>query len=510
MKLGHKLLLPPVLTALVALGAGGLNAWRADRAAAAVHGLDKDAYDEEQTMAAVKDQVGQVHIGVYRTIGLIASMDDAKVKAARADFANQLAGVRRVLSGLAADAGPDATLRGALDGAGKLVDKYKTQTDTAIDLSSVDPNTGLAALQGADESYRALAATLASTAARLGTQADATAEAAQQQARNTALLIGILALGAIGAALATAIWMQRGVVRGLLHAQRLAQEVARGDLTHKVEDDRDDELGALLRALAAMQAQLGTLVDGVRSSAESIATGSVQIATGNADLSQRTERQAGSLQQTASSMEQLSATIRQNSDTARLASGLAASASEAAAKGGQVVGAVVGTMHDITASSRKIGDIIGVIDDIAFQTNILALNAAVEAARAGEQGRGFAVVAAEVRGLALRSANAAREIKSLIGASVDRVEAGARLVDDAGKSMDDIVGQVRRVSDLIAEISSASIEQTQGMGMVSEAVSQLDQVTQQNATLVEESAAAADGLKQQAARLTEVVGVFKL
>jgi methyl-accepting chemotaxis protein len=248
----------------------------------------------------------------------------------------------------------------------------------------------------------------------------------------------------------------------------------------------------------------------VRSSSDSIATGSAQIATGNADLSQRTEEQASNLEQTAASMEQLTATVKQNSDTARQANQLATSASEAASRGGAVVSQVVGTMQDISASSKKIADIIGVIDGIAFQTNILALNAAVEAARAGEQGRGFAVVASEVRSLAQRSANAAKEIKTLIGQSVAKVDDGSKLVDEAGASMHDIVNQVKRVTDLIAEISTASIEQTQGIAQVGEAVTQLDQVTQQNAALVEQSAAAADSLKQQAAGLAELVRAFRV
>jgi methyl-accepting chemotaxis protein len=245
-------------------------------------------------------------------------------------------------------------------------------------------------------------------------------------------------------------------------------------------------------------------------SSDSIATGSAQIAMGNADLSQRTEEQAANLEETAASMEQLTATVRQNSDTARQANQLASTASAAAANGGVVFGQVVGTMQSITESSRKINDIIGVIDGIAFQTNILALNAAVEAARAGEQGRGFAVVASEVRGLAQRSASAAKEIKILIGESVSKVETGSKLVDDAGQSMNDIVQQVKRVTDLIAEISSASVEQTQGISQVGDAVQQLDQVTQMNAALVEESAAAADSLKQQAHKMAEVVGIFKI
>ncbi len=318
---------------------------------------------------------------------------------------------------------------------------------------------------------------------------------------------------AFGLAIALGLAITRSLTRALgaepAQLGEAAQRVAAGDLG-SLPGASSAPKGSVLASLGEMQTSLARVVGQVRNASDSIATGSAQIATGNADLSQRTEQQASSLQETAASMEQMNSTVRNNADTARQATQLASSASATAEKGGEVVGRVVSTMEDITASSRKIADIIGVIDGIAFQTNILALNAAVEAARAGEQGRGFAVVAGEVRSLAQRSAEAAREIKALIGNSVEKVEAGSKLVGDAGTTMDDIVSQVKRVADLIGEISSATIEQTSGIGQVSTAVSQLDQVTQQNAALVEESAAAAESLKQQAHRLAEVVGVFKL
>ncbi len=302
----------------------------------------------------------------------------------------------------------------------------------------------------------------------------------------------------------------RSIAGGLQAAVKVAQTVAGGDLGGRIAVDRHDEIGTLMAALKAMNDSLVEIVGDVRNASESIATGSSQIANGNADLSQRTEEQASNLQQTAASMEELTATVRQNADTARRASELAEDASSVAARGGDVVGQVVQTMDGITDSSRRIADIIGTIDGIAFQTNILALNAAVEAARAGEEGRGFAVVAGEVRSLAQRSATAAKEIKVLIGESVDKVENGTRLVADAGRTMGDIVAQVRRVSVLISEISAASGEQSIGIGQVGDAVAQLDQVTQQNAALVEESAAAAESLKQQAAGLARTVATFKL
>jgi len=320
-----------------------------------------------------------------------------------------------------------------------------------------------------------------------------------------AMVVAALALGSFAAVTIT-----RSITGPIVRAVQVATTVAAGDLSSRIAVRGNDETAQLLRALARMNDSLAQIVGQVRASSESIATGSAQIATGNADLSQRTEEQASNLQQTAASMEELSGTVKNSAATAGHASELAAGASAAAVKGGEMVGTVVDTMRDIAASSKKIADIIGVIDGIAFQTNILALNAAVEAARAGEQGRGFAVVASEVRSLASRSAEAAKEIKSLIGASVEKVEAGARQVDIAGASMADIVSQVQRVSALITEISSAAGEQSTGIGQVGDAVAQLDQVTQQNAALVEESAAAAESLRTQAANLADSVRVFKL
>ncbi|MBL8352877.1 MAG: MCP four helix bundle domain-containing protein [Burkholderiaceae bacterium] len=322
------------------------------------------------------------------------------------------------------------------------------------------------------------------------------------------LLAAALIAGLLGAA--TGWLITRSITTPIRRAVDLAGTVARGDLRERIEATSRDETGQLLAALARMNQALVDTVGVVRGNAESVATASSQIAQGNVDLSQRTEEQASNLQQTAASVEQLSATVRHNADTARQAAQLAASASGVAGQGGEVVGRVVATMEGISASSRKIADIIGTIDGIAFQTNILALNAAVEAARAGEQGRGFAVVAGEVRSLARRSAEAAREIKHLIGDSVDKVEAGAALVGDAGRTMAEIVLQVQRVSSLIAEISAAGAEQASGIGQIGDAVGQLDQVTQQNAALVEQSAAAAESLKLQAAQLAQAVAFFRL
>jgi len=322
-----------------------------------------------------------------------------------------------------------------------------------------------------------------------------------------AIVLGVLAGSLLGAAMA------RGIVRQLggepHEVLAITRAIAAGDLGTEIRVPAHAS-SSVVAGMAEMQNALREIVRTVRASSESIATGSSQIATGNADLSQRTEEQASNLQQTAASMEQLSATVKHNADTALEASRMASSASSVANQGKEVVAQVVRTMDDISQGSHRIADIIGVIDGIAFQTNILALNAAVEAARAGEQGRGFAVVAGEVRSLAQRAAQSAREIKQLIETSVDRVGTGASLVADAGRTMEEVVGQVVRVNQLISEISAAGREQTTGIGQVSDAVAQLDQVTQQNAALVEESAAASESLNQQARKLVEAVAVFKL
>jgi methyl-accepting chemotaxis protein len=329
----------------------------------------------------------------------------------------------------------------------------------------------------------------------------------EESSKNTMIAIGLLAF-AVGAVLA---WLlARSITAPLNYAVSVARTVAAGDLTTNIEVKSKDETGQLLQALKDMNNSLVGIVGQVRNGTDTIATASGQIAAGNQDLSSRTEEQASSLEETASSMEELTSTVKQNADNARQANQLAQAASDVAVKGGEVVSEVVHTMEDINEASKKIVDIISVIDGIAFQTNILALNAAVEAARAGEQGRGFAVVASEVRSLAQRSAAAAKEIKELIGNSVEKVENGSKLVEQAGDTMEEIVSSVRRVTDIMSEIMAASQEQSAGIQQVNQAITQMDQVTQQNAALVEEAAAAAESMQDQAARLTSVVATFRL
>ncbi|MDT0357118.1 methyl-accepting chemotaxis protein [Herbaspirillum huttiense F1] len=338
---------------------------------------------------------------------------------------------------------------------------------------------------------------------------ESVAEGQQTSDSAIALMLELSAVAILLCVLA-AWWVTRSITRPLNEAVDVASAVAQGDLTIQIGETTRDETGKLLASLKAMNQNLHRIVSEVRTGSDTINTASSEIASGNLDLSSRTEEQAGALEETASAMEELTSTVKQNADNARQANSLAATASDVAVQGGSVVGQVVQTMGEINEASRKIVDIISVIDGIAFQTNILALNAAVEAARAGEQGRGFAVVASEVRTLAQRSASAAKEIKALIDDSVSRVDNGSRLVEQAGATMSEVVASVRRVTDVVAEISAASNEQSDGIEQINHAIVQMDEVTQQNAALVEQAAAAAQSLQEQSGRLVETVSIFKL
>jgi methyl-accepting chemotaxis protein len=407
------------------------------------------------------------------------------------------------------DADGDGDARSVLQRMAAVRSRYLETRESLLRAKSAGDAAGtaiqVARFEGIVRDYQAAAkALLDHEKERTARMITAVAEsiATTRQVNVAAVLAGIVVASLLG-------WLlTRSLVRPVQRAQQSVARIAAGELGEPIAAEGRDELAELSRALEGMRGALLGMVEAVRRSTDGITTASGEIASGNQDLSARTEQAASNLQQTAASMEQLTGTVRQTADSARTANQLATSAQSSAAKGGEVVSQVIATMAEIDGSSRRIADIIGVIDGIAFQTNILALNAAVEAARAGEQGRGFAVVAGEVRNLAQRSAQAAREIKALIGASVERVRSGSALVADAGRSMDEIVGSVQRVTDIIGEISAAASEQSDGIGQINGAVTQLDAMTQQNAALVEQSSAAADSLRQQANRLAEAVAAF--
>nr|WP_315231162.1 methyl-accepting chemotaxis protein [uncultured Albidiferax sp.] len=449
---------------------------------------------ESSAIAIGTSNADQVHalIGRWKAEVQKVQQVGAKIRQANpadAEIAKLVANQDRLMQDYAATMGP------ALE-----------QLESAV----IDSLSALVFSTKVDKSFQALGD---NTLRLIAAQQEAAVRAHQQmQAQSTAA--SLLRLGLVGLTLLLFVplmWLTlQSICRPLDHAVALARRIAIGDLGQTIVVQGRDETAQLLRALDAMQASLRTVVGEVRDSAESIKAASAEVASGNQDLSQRTEQAASNLQGTASSLSDLTGTVGQSARSARQANQLASSAAEVAARGGTVVAQVVATMDEINHSSRKIADIISVIDSIAFQTNILALNAAVEAARAGEQGRGFAVVAAEVRNLATRSAQAAREIKQLIDASFNRVEAGSRLVSSAGSTMRDIVDSVQRVTDIISEITAAAAEQSVGIERVNTAVGELDEMTQQNAALVEQSAAAADSLKGQADKLAQVVGTFRL
>ncbi|WP_310737515.1 methyl-accepting chemotaxis protein [Inhella gelatinilytica] len=471
-----------------------------------VQGLQSAALDE---LPRVAETLGQL-----RAQGTAALSRGAVTPEEKGRFELQLTLLREVKERAVRSVEQARRLGGnALKDLGGPLEKSSAAAGSALQLgqeqlvaSAAEPLSGPAFFdqitRHIDPQYQLIDVTLKSLSEQLHTQAQ------QAQQRFLAFLTGLLVLGALASWI---MWeVSRRTSQALGSAVQFAQGVAAGDLSQRVSVQSQDEVGQLLLALNQMSEQLGTLVSGVRQNADSVATAAVQIAQGNQDLSNRTEQQASALEQTAASMEQLGATVRQNADHAKSANTLARNATEIAARSGAVMVEVVQTMQGINESSRRIADIISVIDGIAFQTNILALNAAVEAARAGEQGRGFAVVASEVRSLAQRSAEAAKEIKSLIGSSGARVEQGAELVSRAGATVDQVVQSIVQLSDLMGQISTATQEQSSGVQQVGQAVSELDRTTQQNAALVEESAAAAESLQQQAQQMASAVSVFQV
>jgi methyl-accepting chemotaxis protein len=508
MKIGKRLALGFALVLAFAVLITGIGVWQLGALANATQEMMKEPLAKERY---ISDWSRNINVAVIRTTAVAKSSDPSLVPF----FAANAAEITQSTTTLLKKIEPLITSSQEKELFAKIADVRKAY------LASRDQVTKLKAngqteeansllektyLPAADGYMKLVGEFLAMQRQNLDAKA-ADISAIESASRNSlvALAALVLALGVVCA------WqLTVGITGPLKYAVSVARRVADGDLTAQIQAEGRDETAQLLLALSDMKDHLAHIVDNVRQGSEGVSTASAEIAQGNNNLSARTEQQASALEETAASMEELSATVRQNADNAKQANQLAQSASAVAIRGGDVVNQVVDTMKGINDSSRKIADIIGVIDGIAFQTNILALNAAVEAARAGEQGRGFAVVASEVRSLAGRSAAAAKEIKSLITDSVQRVEQGSTLVDQAGVTMTEVVSSIRRVTDIMGEISAASSEQSQGVGQVSEAVTQMDQATQQNAALVEEMAAAADSLKSQAKELVATVSVFKL
>ena len=509
LSIGKRLALGFALVLLLATAITAIGLWRMEDSARATREMMELPLTKERL---INDWYNNVNAGIRRTTAIAKSSDPSLVTY----FAEDVAAATKVSGELQKAISEKLTSdqeRTLFDRIGEMRQQYLAARDEINRLKKNDQaeeaNTVLdtKAAPAAKAYMDAMLALQTHQRKAIDLQAEQI-NTQNHNSRNMLIALGLLMLG-LGSASA---WLiTRSITLPLNKALETAQKVAAGDLSHHVEvTNTQDETGVLLQALKEMQQRLAQVVGHVRGNAESVATASAQIAQGNMDLSARTENQAAALQQTAATMDELSSTVRNNADNARQASQLAVGASGVATKGGEVVGQVVNTMRDIDANSKKIADIISVIDGIAFQTNILALNAAVEAARAGEQGRGFAVVAGEVRSLAQRSAQAAREINSLITTSVEKVEQGTALVDKAGTTMGEIVNAIQRVSDIVAEISAASTEQSNGVTQVGQAVTQMDQATQQNAALVEESAAAAASLKGQARQLVEAVAVFRL
>jgi len=509
MRLRTKLMIGPWVTAAMLLLSVLTSTGVFYRFADEAQSLQTQAGESEELLDQTQTGYGKLLAELYRTMTIIASVPEATIKQMRQRLPQDTGALTKNAHGVAEAIGnPEAAAATkAIDEASR---RFVKAADMALDMGTVDANTGIAAMQSADAEQQKIAAaigTLFNVSREHFTRA---ADVQRRRAQTLTLALGLLALLTAAIAVAVSAALKRRIVRDVQRVADTASRVAEGRLDRIALDDSDDEIGQLLRAQATMVDRLRDMVSQVGTSAGSIRTASAEVASGNTDLSQRTEQAAANLQRTASSMEQLTGSVRASADAAAQAQQLASSASDAAHRGGTVMNQVVSNMTDIAGSSRRIADIIGTIDSIAFQTNILALNAAVEAARAGEQGRGFAVVAGEVRSLAQRSASAAHEIKSLIGDSVQKVESGTGLVQDAGQTMQEIVASVQRVCDTIGEISLATREQSGGIGQVNGAMGELEQMTQQNAALVEQSAAAAESLREQALRLAQAVSGFKV
>ena len=510
MKVWHKILVAPALAIVFLIVLGAMSYSVLKQQHATLDEMYNTRFSNYQFAANSSREVGEVHSNVYRLFTWLSNIKEDKIKQVMDEQNAKINAVTKSVSQYGKRADLNAGERKIAESILKKLAKYKSDVEMAVDLSSVDINTGMSAMQTADGGFQEMDKEFKALVQIEKKTAQESYDKANGIFNKTLVLVLAILVVAFSVSTATALYMSRMIVRPLGDAIDIAGNIARGDLTSEITVVSRDETGQLMQALKDMNDSLSKVVGEVRAGTDTMAIATGKIADGNLDLSARTEQQTSSLEKTAFSVEELTGTVKQNADNARQANQLAMSASDVAIKGGAVVAQVVDTMGSINESARKIVDIIGVIDGIAFQTNILALNAAVEAARAGEQGRGFAVVASEVRNLAQRSASAAKEIKTLIGDSVEKVDVGTKLVGQAGSTMQEIVESVKRVTDVMAEITNASQEQTSGIDQINQAIAQMDEVTQQNAALVKDAAVAAASLQDQAGNLAQVVSVFKL
>ena len=509
MKLSMKLIAAPVATALVVLSASQLQSWLMSGSTQQRLASQAASHDQESQISELHDRMYALNADLYRSMTRIADLDEDKLKALQSSLEAEVHGIQTDLQKVSTDVA-DPVVQREIGLVKSFLADMQRHGKAAFETGRSYPAAGLESLTRADDSFKTLTEHIDAASRRLSAYNEEHQEQLAQQASRTLwwMTLGVLLATAVVVALS---WRAlKRVADALASARDAVNEVAKGNLSVRLESNRRDEIGDLQRGLAQMVQDLERSLSTVRDSAEGIRQASQEIALGNTDLSARTEQTASNLEEITATVEQLTGTVAQSAHASSQANQFATSAAEVARQGGEAVGQVIQTMNDIQGSSRRIADIIGVIDGIAFQTNILALNAAVEAARACEQGRGFAVVAGEVRSLAQRSADAAREIKTLINDSVAKVESGSQMVHGAGQTMQEIVVSVQRVSDIIGDISAGNTEQHNSIREVHAAITHLDNMTQQNAALVEQSAAASAQMSQQAERLTQVVRAFRM
>jgi methyl-accepting chemotaxis protein len=512
-KIWHKIMVAPGLAIVFLILLGTISYSVLTYQNTSISELFNNRFANYQIASGSAQDISEVHSNVYRLFTWLGNLKEEDINRITGEQKSKIDAVTQSISRFAGGSNMDANELKIAKVLVEKLGKYRKDVDTAVEMSKVDFNMGISAMQTADSDFQVMIKDFDDLVQHEQQKAQENYQSSSAAFGKTLLVMIAILVFAVGISVGISLFMSRMIVRKiggeLDYAEQVVRQVSEGDLTVAVATKAKDQ-SSLLFALKRMSENLTNIVTDVRNTTDMITTASKEIASGNNDLSQRTEEQASSLEQTASSMEELTSTVKQNAENAKHANQLAANASDIAVEGGLVVNEVVNTMTSISTSSKKIVDIISVIEGISFQTNILALNAAVEAARAGEQGRGFAVVASEVRNLAQRSAAAAKEIKTLIDDSVEKVDAGSKQVDKAGATMNEIVTAVKRVTDIMAEIAAASDQQSAGIEEVNHAIIQMDDVTQQNAALVEEAAAAAESMQDQAKALTVAVSVFKL